>query len=43
MVSLAFKIFFVPQEKEGSEFCCQSILCQTTELMNTLMMLLTKG
>lgn len=43
MVSLAFKILVVPQEKEGSEFCCQSILYQITELVNTLMMLLSKG
>lgn len=31
-----------PEKKKRDEFCYQSILCQTTELMYT-MMLLTKG
>lgn len=48
MFVLFYEIFFkkilsVPPEKEGNEFCYQSILCQTTELMYTLVMLLTKG
>lgn len=38
-----FLILSVPHEKEGDEFCYQSILWQTPELMHTLMMLLTRG